>query len=204
MWRGKLTFEAPMLFCVGFLFMFLIGGISGVFLASPPIDYAVHDTYYVVAHMHYVLFGGTVFAAFAALFYWFPKMSGRLLGERLGKVQFWLMLVGFNLTFFPMHQLGLDGMQRRISDYEAGTGFGDLNALSTTGSGILAVALLVFLGNVWLSLRRGPLAGDDPWDGYTLEWATTSPPPSHNFHRLPRIRSERPVFDERRAAERDG
>jgi cytochrome c oxidase subunit 1 len=195
MWRGQIRFPTPMLFALGFLLMFLIGGITGVFLGSPPIDFAVHDTYYVVAHMHYVLFGGTVFASFAAFYYWIPKMSGRMMNERLGKLHFWLMLIGFNLTFFPMHQLGLDGMQRRIASYpeEFTTG----NVISTVGSWIIALAIAVFLVNYFISARRGAPAGDDPWRGYTLEWATTSPPPHHNFKRLPPIRSERPVFDER-------
>jgi cytochrome c oxidase subunit I len=179
------------------MLMFLIGGITGIFLASPPIDFAAHDTYYVVGHMHYVLFGGSVFAVFASIYYWFPKLSGRMMSEGLGKVHFWLMLAGMNLTFFPMHQLGLRGMQRRIPDYAPSTGFGDLNLLSTIGSGVLALSLLVFAANMWRSLRRGAPAGDDPWKGYTLEWATSSPPPPHNFHRLPPVRSERPVFDER-------
>jgi cytochrome c oxidase subunit 1 len=197
MWRGKLTFEAPMLFCAGFLFMFLIGGISGVFLASPPIDYAVHDTYYVVAHMHYVLFGGTTFAAFAALYYWIPKFSGRLLGEPLARVHFALMLVGMNLAFFPMHQLGLDGMQRRIPDYPESSGYGDLNLLSTIGAFSIGVSVIVFVVNFVASMRRGRVAGDDPWNGNSLEWATTSPPPHHNFESLPPVRSERPVYDAR-------
>jgi cytochrome c oxidase subunit 1 len=197
MWRGRIRFETPMLFCLGFLFMFLLGGITGIFVASPPIDFAVSDTYYVVAHMHYVLFGGSVFAAFAGLYFWVPKMSGRRLGEGLGKLHFWLMLIGFNLTFFPMHQLGLNGMQRRIADYAESTGWTGLNLVSTTGSVIIAVSALVFGANFLVSMKRGRPAGDDPWDGHTLEWATTSPPPPHNFHRLPPIGSERPVFDER-------
>ena len=193
MWRGKIRFPTPMLFSMGFLFMFLMGGITGVFLSSPPIDYAVHDTYYVVAHMHYVLFGGSVFAAFAGIYYWMPKMSGRMLGEGLGKLHFWLMLIGFNITFFPQHQLGLDGMQRRIADYPEM--FGGLNLLSSIGAAITALSITVFLVNVFVSLRGGRAAGDDPWDAYTLEWATASPPPHHNFHSMPTIRSERPVFD---------
>ena len=197
MWRGKLAFHTPMLFCMGFLTMFLMGGITGVFVASPPIDFAVHDTYYVVGHFHYTLFGGSVFAAFAGLFFWIPKMSGKMMSEKLGKLQFWLMLVGFNLTFFPMHQLGLDGMQRRIPDYSATSGYEGLNALSTLGSGILALAIVVFVVNFFMSMRAGKPAGDDPWGGYTLEWITSSPPPSHNFTRLPAIRSERPAFDDR-------
>ncbi len=205
MWRGKLRFQTPMLFTMGFLFMFLIGGITGIFVASPPIDYAVHDTYYVVAHMHYVLFGGTVFAMFAAFYYWIPKMSGRMMGERLGQLHFWLMLIGFNLTFFPMHQLGLDGMQRRIPDYLPERGFDTLNALSTVGSGIVAISILVFIANFLWSMKNGPPAGDDPWEGNTLEWATTSPPPQHNFRSLPPISSERPVFDARHGrSESDG
>ena len=193
MWRGKIRFSTPMLFSMGFLFMFLMGGITGVFLSSPPIDYAVHDTYYVVAHMHYVLFGGSVFAAFAGLYYWMPKMSGRMLGERLGKLHFWLMLIGFNITFFPQHQLGLNGMQRRIADYPEM--FAGLNLVSSIGSLITGLSIAVFLVNVFISMRRGKPAGDDPWDANTLEWATTSPPPHHNFHSMPPIRSERPVFD---------
>jgi cytochrome c oxidase subunit 1 len=204
MWRGKLTFPTPMLFCMGFLFMFLVGGITGIFVASPPIDYAVHDTYYVVAHFHYTLFGGSVFAIFASFYYWIPKMSGRLMNERFGKVHFWLMLIGFNLTFFPMHQLGLDGMPRRVADYPAESGFDTFNALSTFGSGILAVSIVVFIVNFLFSMKKGKVAGDDPWGGNTLEWATTSPPPPHNFRRLPPIRSERPVFDERHGNDRRG
>jgi len=198
MWGGKIHFQTPMLFCAGFLFMFLMGGITGVFLASPPLDYFVHDTYYVVAHLHYVLFGGSVFAMFAGLYYWIPKMSGRMLSEGLGKLHFVLLLVGMNAAFFPMHQLGIDGMQRRIPDYPASFGYAQENLVSTAGAFLIALAVLVFFINLFVSLRRGPLAGDDPWGGYTLEWATTSPPPHHNFHRLPPIRSARPVFDERR------
>lgn len=181
--------------------MFLMGGITGVFLAAPPIDFAVHDTYYVVGHMHYVLFGGSVFAMFAGFFYWFPKMSGRMLNERLGKIQFWLMLIGMNLTFLPMHQLGLDGMQRRIADYTEASGFGELNSLATIGSGVVAISIAVFLINLARSVRSGATAGDDPWGGYTLEWWTTSPPPLHNFRSLPPIRSERPTYDARKWAD---
>ncbi len=201
MWRGKIRLASPMLFALGFLFMFLMGGVTGVFLASPPIDFATHDTYYVVAHFHYVLFGGSVFAVFAGLYYWGPKIWGRMFDERLAKVHFWLMLVGFNMTFFPMHQLGLDGMPRRYADYAADTGWQPLNVLATVGSFIMALSILVFLINFLKTLRSGPPAGDDPWDGYTLEWATSSPPPHHNFTRMPRIRSERPVFDEKYGAE---
>ncbi|CAN5305703.1 cytochrome c oxidase subunit I [soil metagenome] len=197
MWRGKISMQTPMLFSVGFLFMFLIGGITGVFLASPPIDYHVHDTYYVVAHFHYVLFGGSVFAIFAAFYYWIPKISGRLMNEGLGKLHFWLLIIGFNMTFFPMHVLGLNGMNRRIADYSSASGFQPLNILATAGAGILALAVTVFLINFFVSMRKGEPAGDDPWGGYSLEWATTSPPPPHNFHRIPPVHSERPVFDDR-------
>ena len=201
MWRGRLRFQTPMLFCIGFLFMFLIGGITGPFLASPAIDYAVTDTYYVVAHFHYVLFGGSVFAAFAGFYFWMPKMTGRLLSERLGKWHFWLMLIGMNLTFFPMHQLGLDGMPRRVADYPADAGWTALNQLITVGSVIIAISILIFAANVVVSvfLRRGAVAPSDPWGGYSLEWWTSSPPPHHNFTSLPPIRSERPVFDARHA-----
>ncbi len=205
MWRGKLRFETPMLFCMGFLFMFLIGGLTGPFLASPAIDYAVTDTYFVVAHFHYVLFGGSVFAAFAGLYYWLPKMFGHRLDERLGKVHFWLMTIGMNVTFFPMHILGLEGMPRRVADYPASeTGWTTLNVIITGGSVVLAISILVFGWNLVSSifLGRGAEAGDDPWHGYALEWATTSPPPHHNFTHLPPIRSERPVFDARIASER--
>ena len=197
MWRGRLRFQTPMLFCIGFLFMFLIGGITGPFLASPAIDYAVTDTYYVVAHFHYVLFGGSVFAAFAGFYFWMPKMTGRLLSERLGRWHFWLMLIGMNLTFFPMHQLGLDGMPRRVADYPADAGWTALNQLITVGSVIIAISILIFAANVVISvfLRRGAVAPDDPWGGYSLEWWTSSPPPPHNFSSLPPIRSERPVYD---------
>ena len=203
MWRGRLRFQTPMLFCIGFLFMFLIGGLTGPFLASPAIDYDVTDTYFVVAHFHYVLFGGSVFAAFAALYYWLPKMTGRMLNERLGVTHFWLTLVGMNLTFFPMHLLGLEGMPRRIADYPAShSDWTFLNVIITGGSAILAISVLVLGWNVVASvfMGRGVVAPDDPWGGYSLEWATSSPPPHHNFTSLPPIRSERPVFDARVAA----
>jgi len=195
MWHGHLTFESPMLFAVGFMLTFLLGGLTGVMLASPPVDFQVHDTYFVVAHMHYVLFGGTVFAIFAATYFWFPKFTGRMLNERLARLHFLLMFVGFNLTFFPQHQLGLRGMPRRIATYGASEHWSFLNLLSTIGAYVLGVAILPFLWNVWRSWRNGPLAGDDPWRGNTLEWATSSPPPAHNFEFIPPIRSERPVWD---------
>ena len=195
LFRGKLTFSTPLLFALGFLSMFLIGGINGAFSAAVPVDFALQDTYWVVAHLHYVLFGGSVFGAMAGLYYWFPKMTGRMLSEGLGKVQFVLMFVGFNLTFFPMHQLGLAGMPRRIADYAANAGWNDLNLAATVGGFIIAASMIPLLWNVFVSLRAGKPAGDDPWEGNTLEWATSSPPPPYNFDRLPEIRSERPLFD---------
>jgi cytochrome c oxidase subunit I len=195
MWKGKLTFEAPMLFAIGFMLMFLLGGLTGVMLAQPPIDFHVTDTYFVVAHMHYVMFGGTTFAAFAGIYYWFPKVTGRRLNERLARVHFALLFVGFNLTFFPQHELGLRGMPRRIATYMADQRWSFLNLLSSIGAYILGVAMLPFLWNVWTSWRRGEPAGANPWGAGTLEWATSSPPPDHNFDSLPPIRSERPVWD---------
>jgi len=200
MYKGQLTFQTPLIYSLGFLTMFLIGGINGAFHAAVPVDFALHDTYYVVAHIHYVLFGGSVFAVFAGIFYWFPKMTGRMLNETLGKVQFVLLFIGFNLTFFPMHQLGLSGMPRRIADYSSSAGWTDLNLVATIGGFIIAIGLLPFLFNVFISLRNGKPAGDDPWEANTLEWATTSPPPPYNFDHLPEIRSERPVFDARHGA----
>jgi cytochrome c oxidase subunit I len=197
MFRGKLTFSTPLLFALGFLTMFLIGGINGAFSAAVPVDFALHDTYWVVAHLHYVLFGGSVFGVMAGLYYWFPKMTGRMLGEGLGKIQFILMFVGFNLTFFPMHQLGLMGMPRRIADYASNAGWNDLNLAATIGGFTIALSMLPLIWNVFTSLRGGKPAGDDPWGANTLEWATTSPPPPYNFDHLPEIRSERPLFDVR-------
>ncbi len=197
MWRGKLTFSTPLLFATGFLTMFLIGGLNGAFSAAVPVDFALHDTYWVVAHLHYVLFGGSVFGIFAGIYYWFPKMTGRMLSEGLGKLQFVLMFIGFNLTFFPMHQLGLAGMPRRIADYASTTGWSELNLAATIGGFVIAFSMLPFIWNVLISLRSGKIAGSDPWEANTLEWATTSPPPAYNFDNLPEIRSERPVFDAR-------
>jgi cytochrome c oxidase subunit 1 len=194
LWRGKLILATPMLFAIGFISMFLIGGISGIMLGSPPIDFHVQDTYFVVAHLHYVFFGGSVFGVFAATYYWFPKMFGRKLNEPLGKVHFWLHFIGFNLAFFPMHQLGLDGMPRRISDYSPDAGWTLLNMASTAGAFMIAVSVIPFLINVVATFINGEPAGDDPWEGNTLEWATTSPPPPYNFDRLPPIHSERPLF----------
>jgi cytochrome c oxidase subunit 1 len=195
MWRGQLTFEAPMLFAVGFMLLFLIGGLTGVMLAAPPIDFHVTDTYFVVAHMHYVLFGGSVFAVFAAIYYWWPKWTGKKLHEGWARVNFVLLFVGFNLTFFPQHELGLRGMPRRIAVYPADQHWTFLNQLSTAGAYLLAIAVLPFLWNVYRTWRRGERVGDNPWGAGTLEWATSSPPPEHNFDSLPPIRSNRPVWD---------
>jgi cytochrome c oxidase subunit I len=195
--RGKLTFSTPFIFALGFLTMFLIGGINGAFSAAVPVDFALHDTYFVVAHLHYVLFGGSVFGIFAGIYYWFPKMTGRMLDEGLGKIHFVLMFIGFNLTFFPMHMLGLQGMPRRIADYASDAGWNDWNLIASIGGFVIAASILPFIWNVFVSRRNGKIAGDDPWEANTLEWATSSPPPPYNFDRLPEIRSERPLFDAR-------
>ncbi|HXF37969.1 MAG TPA: cytochrome c oxidase subunit I [Actinomycetota bacterium] len=195
MWRGRLTFPSPMLFALAFMGNFLIGGVTGVMVASPPIDFHVHDTYFVVAHFHYTLMGGSVFAIFAGIAFWFPKITGYRFHDGPGRLSCGLMFVGFNLTFWPMFVLGLRGMPRRIDDYAASTGWGPANLLATGGSLVLAVSVAVFAWALWSSFRRRVPAGDDPWGGYSLEWATTSPPPEHNFERVPPIRSERPAFD---------
>jgi cytochrome c oxidase subunit 1 len=195
MWGGQLRFQTPLLFSVGFIALFLIGGLDGAFLAVVPFDFHVQDTYWVVSHLHYVLVAGAVFGIFAGLFYWFPKMTGRMLSERLGKWQFWLLFIGTNLTFFPQHLLGLDGMIRRIVDYAPNPGWPELNLLSSIGAFIIALSILPFIWNVFITLRGPRNAPDDPWEGNTLEWATTSPPPNYNFDSLPPIRSERPLFD---------
>ena len=200
MWGGSLSFKTPLLFAIGFLLMFLIGGVDGMFNAVVPIDYAINDTYWVVSHIHYVLFGGSLFGVFAGIYFWFPKMTGRLLDEGLGKVHFWLMLIGMNLSFMPMHILGLDGMPRRISTYQAGQGWDTWNLISTIGAFTIALSMLFFIFNFFKSLRGPKTAGNDPWEGNTLEWMTTSPPPEHNFDALPPIRGERPAFDARQAA----
>jgi len=200
LWGGHLQFKAPLLFSVGFLTMFVIGGLSGVYSAVVPVDYQLHNSYFIVAHIHYVLFGGSVFAIFAASYYWFPKISGRLYSETLGAWHFWMMIVGFNLTFFPMHILGLMGMQRRIATYPIDTGFLTWNVVETVGAFLMGISILVFVWNMLSSWRAGPVAGNDPWLGNTLEWLTSSPPPEYNFVSLPRIRSERPLRDLRLAA----
>ncbi|HEV8165134.1 MAG TPA: cbb3-type cytochrome c oxidase subunit I, partial [Actinomycetota bacterium] len=194
MWGGAISFTTPMLCAMAFIFVFLIGGITGVFLGSTVIDFQVNDTYYVVAHFHYVMVAALLFAMFGGFYFWFPKMTGRLLSERLGKWHFWLLFIGFNLTFFVQFNLGLEGMPRRIADYPIRS-WANLNTVSTIGSFVMAVGILVFIWNFFVSLRRGQPAGNDPWEGNSLEWVTTSPPPHHNFHEIPEIRSERPAFD---------
>jgi cytochrome c oxidase subunit 1 len=194
-WGGHLQMKTPMYFALGFVAMFTIGGLSGVMHASPPIDLQQTDTYFVVAHIHYVLFGGAIMGIFCGIYYWFPKMTGRMLDETLGKAHFWLLLVAFNLTFFPMHFLGIHGMPRRVYTYDAGLGFETWNMVASIGSFVLGGSMLIFIYNALTSLKRGKLAGNDPWDGATLEWALPSPPPEYNFAQLPQVESERPVWD---------
>jgi len=197
MWRGSLSFETPMLWSIGFLVTFLFGGLTGVILASPPLDFHAHDSYFVVAHFHYVLFGTVVFSMFGGFYYWWPKFNGRMLDERLGKIHFWTLFVGFHTTFLVQHWLGVEGMARRYADYLASEGITTLNTLSTVGAFLLGLSMLPFLWNVWIT-HKAPrrIVGDDPWGwGRSLEWATSCPPPRHNFTSLPRIRSESPAFD---------
>ncbi len=194
LYKGQISFTSPMLFALGFVSLFLIGGINGTFSAAVPVDFALHDTYFVVAHIHYVLFGGSVFAVFGGIFYWFPKIWGRMLNERLGKIQFFLMFIGMNLTFFPQHLLGLEGMPRRIASYN-NESWTFLNMLSTTGAFMIAVSMIPFMINIVITFRKPKGAANNPWEGNTLEWWTTSPPPVHNFDDFPEIHSERPLFD---------
>ncbi|MBH5333963.1 cytochrome c oxidase subunit I [Streptomyces pactum] len=197
MWSGSLSFETPMLWATGFLVTFLFGGLTGVLLASPPLDWHVTDSYFVVAHFHYVIFGTVVFAMFAGFHFWWPKFTGRMLDERLGKIHFWTLFVGFHTTFLVQHWLGAEGMPRRYADYLSSDGFTSLNTVSTIGSFLLGLSTLPFLYNVWKTAKYAePLEVDDPWGyGRSLEWATSCPPPRHNFLTLPRIRSESPAFD---------
>jgi cytochrome c oxidase subunit 1 len=194
-WAGRPRFTVPFLFVLGFVVLFIIGGFTGVMIASVPFDQQMHDTYFIVAHFHYVLIGGAVFPLFGAFYHWFPKFTGRMLDEGLGRWNFWLFFIGMNLTFFPMHQLGFEGMPRRVYTYLAGTGWGDLNLLASIGAATIAVSVVVFLINVATSLRNGVPAGEDPWGGDSLEWATTSPPRPYNFVHIPVVEGRAPLWD---------
>ncbi len=196
-WGGQIMLKTPMLFALAFIGLFTIGGISGVMHASPPSDLQQTDTYFIVAHFHYVLFGGAIFGLMAGFYYWFPKVTGRMLDERLGKWHFWLQFIGFNITFFPMHWLGLNGMPRRIYTYSSELGLDALNMLATVGAFIMASSFLFFFYNVFRSAGHGDEAGKDPWDGQTLEWTTDSPPKLHNFDEIPEVRSPRPLWDQK-------
>jgi cytochrome c oxidase subunit I len=195
MWGGKIRFATPMLFCTAFLFQFLCAGLTGVMLAIAPFNWQLTDSYFVVGHFHYVVVGAILFNIFAAVYYWFPKMTGRLLSERLGRWHFWLMVLGFNLTFGAQHVAGMLGMPRRIYTYVEGRGWEIWNQLSSLGALVQGVAVLIFAWNVLVSLRHGADAGPDPWDAWTLEWSTTSPPPEYNFADVPLVRSRRPLWD---------
>jgi len=197
LWGGQLSFKTPMLFALAFVGLFTIGGISGIMHSSPPTDLQQTDTYFIVAHLHYVLFGGSIFGIMAGLYYWFPKITGKMLSEGLGKWHFWLMFIGSNMAYFPMHFLGLWGMPRRIYTYDSSLGFDAVNMVVTIGSMIMGASFLFLVYNIVKSLRSGPPAGNDPWDGHTLEWSIASPPPVHNFDELPTVRSNRPWFDQK-------
>jgi cytochrome c oxidase subunit 1 len=197
MWGGKVSMHTPMLWAMGFLVTFLFGGLTGVILASPALDFHLSDSYFIVAHFHYTVFGTVVFAMFAGYYFWWPKLTGRMLDEKLGKVHFWMLFIGFHTTFLIQHWLGVQGMARRYPDYLPEEGFQTANMISTAGAFLLGASMIPFMYNVWKTWHTAPLVqSDDPWGyGASLEWATSSPPPRHNFHQIPRIRSERPAFD---------
>jgi len=195
LWTGRLVFRTPLLFTLAFFFVLVLGGMTGLMLASVPLDLQVHDTYFVVAHLHYVLIGGAVFPLFGAVYYWYPKITGRLMSERLGRWNFWLFFIGFNVTFFPMHLLGLHGMPRRVYTYAASMGWGPLNLLATAGGVLIAISVVLFVVNVWRSRAHGAPAGADPWGGGTLEWATDSPPPACNFAAIPVVQGKEPLWE---------
>ncbi len=203
LWRGSIVMTTSLYFAVGFIAIFILGGITGIFLAVFPVDWQLNDSYFVVAHFHYVLMGGAVFSIFAGIYYWFPKITGRLLNEKLGKWSFWVMFIGFNLTFFVQHALGLSGMPRRVYTYQPGLGWSTYNLISTVGSFILALGILMTIVNIAINYKRGRVAGPDPWKGNTLEWFVPSPPPVNNFDTIPRVRSVEPMRDIRRQIERD-
>src|SRR5215217_275316 len=194
LWGSKLNIKTPLLFVLGFFAIFILGGLTGVMLASVPLDLQIHDTFFVVAHLHYVLIGGSVFPLFGAFYYWFPKWTGRMLSERAGHLNFWLMFIGFNMVFFPMHQLGLNGMPRRVYTYLPESGWGTLNLIASVGAFILASGVLVFIVNAFWARRAGVVAGDNPWAADTLEWSVSSPPPHYNFHNLPVVQGRYPIW----------
>jgi len=204
MYGGKLIFRTPMLFCCGFLFQFLCAGLTGIMLSVAPFNWQLTDSYFVVAHFHFVLVGSLLFTIFGAIYYWFPKVTGRMLSERLGRWNFWLLVIGFNVTFVTMHVQGVLGMPRRIYTYQADRGWEIWNLITTLGVPLQAIAILIFVVNVIVSLRRGEPAGADPWDAWTLEWATTSPPPPYNFEVVPVTTSRRPLWDLKHPGDPDG
>ena len=200
LWGGSIDFKTPMLFALGFVTMFIIGGLSGVMHSISPSDAQQQDTYFIVAHIHYVLFGGSIFAVFAGIYYWFPKASGRILNEKIGQITFWLVFIGMTLTFFPMHFLGMDGKPRRQVTYESNMGWDLWNMVASIGAMVLAAGILAFVHNFFWSLRKGEVAGDDPWDGRTLEWSISSPPPEYNFAVIPTVSGRDPFWETKMAA----